>query len=149
MGLFPGRRRASDPTIYDVLPTQFAQQLMQQVRQALETGKVQVFECEQALEGKLSEWEIRTVRSGDDEALSIIRDITERKRTEKALQESEERYALASLAANDGLWDWDLITNEVHFSTRWKLLLGFRGGGDRQRHRRVVQPHSSLGCGSR
>ena len=98
---------------------------MQQVRQALETGKVQVFECEQALEGKLIEWEIRTVRSGDDEALSIIRDITERKRTEKALQESEERYALASLAANDGLWDWDLITNEFHFSSRWKLLLGF------------------------
>ena len=76
--------------------------------------------------GKLSEWEIRTVRSGDDEALSIIRDITERKRTEKALRESEERYALASLAANDGLWDWNLITNEAHFSTRWKQLLGFR-----------------------
>ena len=111
--------------IYEVLPTQFAQQLMHQAQQALETGRLQVFECERVLDEKLREWEIRTVRSGDDEALSIIRDITERKRTEKALRESEERYALASLAANDGLWDWDLVTNEAHFSTRWKRLLGF------------------------
>ena len=85
--------------------------------------------------GELREWEIRTVRSGDDEALSIIRDITERKRTEKALRESEERYALASLAANDGLWDWDLITNEAHFSARWKLLLGFGEEEIDRRHR--------------
>lgn len=109
----------------EILPITLARQLLGQVRQALETGRVQVFEGSRILEGRLSEWEIRTVRSGDDEALSIVRDISERKQTEKALRESEERYALASLAANDGLWDWDLRTGEVHFSTRWKLLLGF------------------------
>jgi diguanylate cyclase (GGDEF)-like protein/PAS domain S-box-containing protein len=111
--------------ICEILPAQIARQLMDQVRQALETGNIQVFECELVLKDELREWEIRTVRSGEDEALSIIRDITERMRTEKALRESEERYALASLAANDGLWDWDLVTNEAHFSSRWKLLLGF------------------------
>ncbi|MBN1615127.1 MAG: EAL domain-containing protein [Deltaproteobacteria bacterium] len=111
--------------VYEVMPAQFARELMQQVGESLKTGRVQILEFGQVLEGKPIEWEIRTVRSGDDEALSIIRDITERKKTEKALKESEERYALASLAANDGLWDWDLLTKEFHFSSRWKRLLGF------------------------
>jgi hypothetical protein len=51
------------PTIYEVLPTQFTQQLMQQARQALETRKVQVCECGQTREGKLTEWEVVTSSS--------------------------------------------------------------------------------------
>src|SRR6185295_12739040 len=38
------------------------------------------------------------------------------------------RYALAVAAANDGLWDWRLGARKMHFSTRWKALLGYRDG---------------------
>ena len=46
-------------------------------------------------------------------------------RTEAALRISEERFQLAVRGTDAGIFDWDLRTNEVHFSARWKSILGF------------------------
>ena len=43
----------------------------------------------------------------------------------RALAESEQRYALAMAGANDGLWDWDLVTGRLYLSVRWKAMLGY------------------------
>lgn len=48
-----------------------------------------------------------------------------RRAAEEALRVSEERYALALQGANDGIWDWDLGTDLVFRSDRWKAMLGY------------------------
>jgi diguanylate cyclase (GGDEF)-like protein/PAS domain S-box-containing protein len=52
-------------------------------------------------------------------------DITERKRIEQALIESEYRTKFALEGSGDGVWDANLQTNEATYSKRWKKMLGF------------------------
>jgi two-component system, LuxR family, sensor kinase FixL len=52
-------------------------------------------------------------------------DITERRRAEEALQESQKRYALATAAGSVGVWDWNLETNAMYVDPALKRALGF------------------------
>jgi PAS domain S-box-containing protein len=57
-----------------------------------------------------------------------IADITERKRAEEALQHSRRGYDLAMDAAQDGYWDWDMVTGAYYMSPRNYEIYGFPAG---------------------
>jgi PAS domain S-box-containing protein len=57
-------------------------------------------------------------------ASKIARNITERKQMEISLKNSEERYALAVQALSVGIWDWNVETNGLYWSPRFKEMLG-------------------------
>ena len=57
--------------------------------------------------------------------VSLVLEARDRQRTAAALKESEERWQLALYANNDGIWDWNLQTNEIFYSERWKAMLGY------------------------
>lgn len=41
------------------------------------------------------------------------------------LQSEKDRFQLTIEATNDGIWDWNLVTDEVFYSNRWKSMLGY------------------------
>lgn len=57
--------------------------------------------------------------------IGTVRDISERRRALQALRDSEQRWQFALEGARDGVWDWNLVTNEVFFSRQWKQMLGY------------------------
>jgi diguanylate cyclase (GGDEF)-like protein/PAS domain S-box-containing protein len=48
----------------------------------------------------------------------------------EAARRSEQRYALAAAGSNDGLWDWDIASNTLYCSDRWKLIIGLSTDAD-------------------
>jgi diguanylate cyclase (GGDEF)-like protein/PAS domain S-box-containing protein len=66
-------------------------------------------------------------RSLSQRSEDLARSYEREKEMAQAVRESEERYALAAQAANDGLWDWDLARGTVYYSPRWKETLGYTG----------------------
>ena len=49
----------------------------------------------------------------------------ERGRMRRAMDEVQERFALAVRGSNDGVWEWIIERDEMHFSRRWRELLGY------------------------
>ncbi len=52
-------------------------------------------------------------------------DVTDREKNLNELRKTQERYALVAKGGNDGIWDWDMLTETVYLSPRWKALLGY------------------------
>ncbi len=57
--------------------------------------------------------------------LGTVQDITEQKLVWMLYEQARERLEFALHGASDGLWDWNLETNEVYYSPRWKSMLGY------------------------
>ena len=74
------------------------------------------------------EWYNSVIRGSDSttfSVLSFVLDITVRKQAEEALQESEKRFRLVLEATKEGLWEWNILTNEEFFSPQWCEIIGY------------------------
>lgn len=59
------------------------------------------------------------------EIVGYLIDISARKEAEDALYQSQERLQLALQGSGLGLWDWNLMTDEVYLSAEWQAMLGY------------------------
>jgi PAS domain S-box-containing protein len=56
--------------------------------------------------------------------VALLRQLRRVEASERALRQSEERYALAMEGANEGHWDWDVATDSLFLSSKMKVLMG-------------------------
>jgi PAS domain S-box-containing protein len=115
----------------DALPTTTAEAWQQSIDQANELGwgtgntySVQLPQGERWFE--LSSSVFSQGSDSESRYLLVVRDVTERMRTEAALQESELRWRFALEGNKEGVWDWDVAKGTVFFSKCWKDMLGYR-----------------------
>ena len=60
-----------------------------------------------------------------DGFIGTVTDISERKRMDQAMRESEQRLSRVLKGANDGWWEWDITTGAMSCAPRWWRMLGY------------------------
>ncbi|MBI3178348.1 MAG: PAS domain-containing protein, partial [Deltaproteobacteria bacterium] len=92
----------------DVLPLDFAEIHENALAGVLESGELYQYEYPLEVRGEPRAFEARMVKSGPDEVFAIIRDVTERKRADEALEAQDRRLQALIDAAPFGAHQYEL-----------------------------------------
>jgi len=93
----------------------------QEMVRIIEQQFLQIQAAKDNLQEKINERTETLLKLNEELATEIIY----REKIEENLLESERRYELAVSGTNDGIWDWNLETDEVYYSPVWMQILGY------------------------
>ncbi|HEY9639288.1 MAG TPA: CBS domain-containing protein, partial [Coleofasciculaceae cyanobacterium] len=124
-----------DPTgqrVADLLPAELAERQMRYLQRALTTGELQIYEQQIQIGDRLQDEEVRVIKSGDDEVLCMIRDISEakqdeakRKQAEAALVREVIRSKMLFNTSVDGIVILDDQGNVIETNPSFAKMLGY------------------------
>ncbi len=113
-------------TLKDIRPNIDTYGLIEIFRKVWQTGKPAFYPAKIYVDNNFSNYyENRVFRLPNKEIVAIYDDVTEQKTANLKIAESEKRFDLAMKASKDGLFDWNILTNEIYYSPAWKSMLGY------------------------
>jgi PAS domain S-box-containing protein len=108
----------------DVLPHYLAELNEEKLNELFSTKESQSYFYSLEISGQTYHFDARMVLLGDDKALSVVRDITERLLTEKQLKESEEKFRKLTENISDVMWTSDFDLNTTYITPSIEKLVG-------------------------
>ncbi|WP_041595739.1 PAS domain S-box protein [Halanaerobium hydrogeniformans] len=113
--------------ISEIFSGELLKKLRDNLKLAEQTNQVQNFEYQLEMEEGLEDYAGRLLKiekTKGNEFLLVSRNITHRVKKEKELAEIKERLELAVDAANLGIWDWNLKSDQIKNNDNFKEMVG-------------------------
>jgi PAS domain S-box-containing protein len=131
-------------TVREVLPRERAEQCMEALERMFATSETQLYEYEvRRTDAATAWWEVRVVRARRDEALLLLRDVTERREAERRLRESEQRLRLLVQGAPLAVVSWNLDFTIAGWNPGAARIFGYTEGEAVGQHARLIIPESA------
>jgi PAS domain S-box-containing protein len=108
--------------VSEVLPPEAAQQQNYYLRKAIQTGELQVYEQQIQIGDRLQYEEVRIIKCGEDEALFMIRDISDRKRAEQELQKLNQSLETKVTERTQKLWQVNQLQRAILDGTDYAII---------------------------
>ena len=121
---FLNGREPAGIAIADVVPTELAQQLLHYIEQAVNTQQMQIYEQQVLVNRQYRHEEVRIIQSGEDEVILLIRDISDRKRSETQLRKNQAILAEAQRIAHLGNLEFEIQSQNVTWSEELFHIFG-------------------------
>jgi PAS domain S-box-containing protein len=116
--------------VLDFVHPDFKESIIERMKIVRETGQTTPMKDIQILllDGSTKSISITTTSiefDGKPTLVTFFQDLTDLKETHRDLLDSQERLQLALDAAQDGIWDWDVTTDEIIYNEAWARMLGY------------------------
>lgn len=112
----------------ELLPYSMANRLMRSLKKALETDATIIEEIASPSDSSIwFRYRFAPIHFDQTQRRSValsIQNITDLKRFQSRLQQSEELHRLVVTATEDAIWDWNILSNEVTVNHRWTEMVG-------------------------
>jgi PAS domain S-box-containing protein len=112
-------------TVQEIFSPEQSEQFLSVIRKTLDEQQTQEYEYSLLIRDKEFWFSARCSPLTERSIIWVARDITDRKKAEEDMRDSEERLRLALMAANQGLYDLNLQTGEAIVSPEYATMLGY------------------------